>query len=195
MIPRVIESMVMPGGWHFTQDGDTITAQTYAELTSNVTNYRAERRIAIGDVRQDIAKFVCERWPQQCQAAPVANILSQNDGSAAPRTKFLDEISNWANSLAEKVLKYVYPNQATSRASRCVQCKYQKQWEASGCQECSKHVKRLLGILRGGRRTGLDDKLTGCGALGLCTKTAVWLDAEFLPSKEKAPSICWMHEE
>lgn len=189
---RVIEAMVMPGGWHFIQDGDKITAETYKELITAVLQYRAERRIAIGNVQVDVDNFICGKYPDQCQASHSPAVIFALNQAKTQSKRLVDSINEWANDLSEKSLKYAYPGDAEQRANICLNCPHQKSWEGE-CAPCGKNTNHLLAILRGGRDLrGHFQKLKGCGALKMCTRTAVWLDKDFLPATETAPDGCWL---
>lgn len=186
----------MPNGWHYMQDGDTIRGDTYRDLLAKVINYRAERRIAIGNAQVDVDDFICKAYPHQCHTYTNAEVIASVQATTAKmgQKRMTDYINEWANSLSEKPLEYVYSGDSEQRAVVCVNCPYQKNWEHE-CAPCAKNTQTILSILRGGRDVPhYHTKLKGCASMKMCTRTAVWLKKEFLPDPANAPEGCWLKQ-
>ena len=53
-MPKPIVGIIPPGGHHYMERDVKITGSSYKNLLENVTNYRAENHISLGDVEGDV---------------------------------------------------------------------------------------------------------------------------------------------
>lgn len=199
---RIIEGMILPGGWHY-KDSTGYRIPYTGELPNPkavvdaILHYRLENGLPAGNPEQDMEAYVCSAFPRWCAGeADRSNTFMDNTvASSRPSTlRFVDIISLWANSLYGTAgkLSLVPLREAEQRAEICKGCPQNTIWENS-CPPCVQSAQRLLSIIRQGKDVQQLNELHGCKCHGFCTRTAVHLEREHLPPvANDAPSACWL---
>jgi hypothetical protein len=60
----VMTGVIMPGGYHFEENGKTIVedAISYDDLIDQLGRYRAANGQPLGDVQYDVDKYICSKY-------------------------------------------------------------------------------------------------------------------------------------
>ncbi len=193
----VITSVVMPTGWHKPESGlpEPIRANTFDELIDAVTKYRVDNGVPVGDVLDDIEKYICEKYPHMChniRGAIVQVHVKHPPKIVNDRQLFFDRIVQWMQSKirSHSIDKLELEPIARQRASICAKCPFNQPW-STGCGVCADTVNRLGGMLRIGRDVAGGRKLKGCQVLGHENRSAVWLRLNEIENSDQLPSHCW----
>lgn len=179
--------MVMPGGWHYIQNGFKIEAtDSFDQLIEHVTDYRVQNKLPIGDVVKDVTEWICTTFPRQCNIVNTEHPgpIVQNDTQA-----YLDAITQWANIKSKGNPKLVDAPTAERRAYTCAHCPNNKDWDKQGCKSCLINMSRLMTLLRQGKEVPTSHQLGGCTQLNHDNRTAVWLEEN--NTAENLPGHCW----
>jgi hypothetical protein len=184
---NLIKSMIMPGGWHYEQNGFTITAEySFDQLVENVTHYRIQNGIDVGDVLKDVTEWICTNFPRQC------NIINSDFGSAPISNDTqanLDAITQWAHIKAKSNPRLVDSTIAEQRAYKCFHCPQNKVWAKTGCQSCIGNMQRLMISIRQNKDVSYGADLGGCNMLKHDNRTAVWIEDN--NTIDNLPGHCW----
>lgn len=202
---RVIDSMVMPGGWAYEQPLDSgqkqrIEARTYAELIERVLLFRQQHIELVPSgtatkelVESDLLMWICTRYPTQCTGArnelPKPTV-EQKPGYIRPTNR----VENWLKTLAQHELEWLDQATAAKRTRTCIQCPLNQNW-ATNCGSCNQNIRTRSLLLRGSRRTGFESQLRHCLAYGWLLEVAVWLkDGYAGEPRRKPPGECWQRQ-
>ena len=198
---RVIESIVMPGGWHKPEKdrlgrdlSSPIRADTYQQLIQAVIKFRADNIIPIGDVESEIEAFICANFPHMCHAIPGAQVTVTITGLPTAHAKSLtDDMLQWLDSKIENhsLESLELRGEAQRRAEICLHCPFNVRWN-SGCGACSEATNRMSMILRAGNDVPHGNKLTACQILRHENRAAVWMRREILGNSPELPGNCWV---
>ena len=195
---NVIESMVMPGGWHKPEKDrlgrdmpEPIRAPTYQGLIDAVIKFRADNVIPIGDVRAEVDQYICTTFPRMChQFEGVARIEIQHSVSPI-RTLTDDMIQTMDRQLQDHSTEELELKQeAQRRADICAGCRYNVRWN-SNCGSCVEAVNRMSAILRAGNAVVHERELRACQILRHENRSAVWLRMEKIGKSPDLPGYCW----
>lgn len=204
-IRTVVESIVMPRGWHKPEKDrrgvdlpEPIRASSYVDLIAAVTKYRVDNEIALGDVKREINDYICDNWPHMCHEFPADQVTisyQQTAGDVPPKT-LTEEVLTWmseatTNHAADDL---VLPEEARRRAEICSTCPKNKKLPSS-CSSCIEAVDRMSVVLRNGKSTPKDKKLGVCTVLSHENRAAVWLRKDKLRTSDQLPSHCWLHKD
>jgi GH24 family phage-related lysozyme (muramidase) len=194
---EVIQSIVMPGGWHKPEKDrlgrdmpEPIRADTYKELIEAVVKFRADNMIPIGNVREEVNEYICSSYPHMCHGVPGAEVtITVTQGTVQSLT---DEMIQWLDRQVEnhspETLELA--EEAQRRAAICKMCPYNIQWN-SGCGSCSDAVNRLSTILRVGKTLSNASQLRACQILKHENRAAVWLRLDKIGNSPELPGECW----
>ena len=195
---RVIEAVVMPGGWHKPEKNrlgqdmpQPVRADTYKMLVQAVIKFRADNIIPIGDVESDVEEYICSNFPHMCHNVPGASVtvtVTRGPSQAQTRT---DRMLQWLDGQISdhSAEKLVLRSEAQRRADICRKCPYNVRWN-EGCGTCAEAVNRLSTILRSGNDTPHGKDLKCCQVLNHENRAAVWLP---LSSHDpNLPGRCWV---
>jgi hypothetical protein len=191
-MPRVIQGMVPPGGYHYI-DGDVkIVGYTYRNLIDNVTSYRAENHLPINDVEGDITNYICGNWPHFCHGVDMVTVTS-----IKPPTRqgdLMNDISTWARNIlhSTKQNQLVSDELAEQRAKICRQCPNNVNWRG-GCSSCIAATDRICASIRNARDTKSSQVLGGCKLLRHDNRTAIFFDKDNLSESNDLPEFCWLN--
>jgi hypothetical protein len=199
---RVIEGIVMPGGWHKPEVDragrplpQPIRAGTFDELVVAVTKFRADNLIPIGNVVQDCEDYICTNFPSSCIRVKGASVqVTMTRGPAAtPTQRLTDDMLQWMDKVLDKHEsdRLILPNEAKSRAEVCRKCPLNKQWNIS-CGSCTEQVGRLGTAIRLGHDTPWGKKLYACTAARFECRSAVWLRHPLEVKPDGLPGHCWL---
>ncbi len=99
-----------------------ITGSSYKNLLENVTNYRAENHISLGDVEGDVTNYICGNWPHFCHGVDMVVVTSVT--SPTGRSELMNDISTWARNIlhSNERTQLVSDDLAEQRAKICRQC-------------------------------------------------------------------------
>jgi len=196
---EVIQSLVMPGGWHKPEKDrlgrdmpEPIRADTYKELIEAVIKFRADNTIPIGDVRAEVNEYICTSWPHMCHGVPGAEVtVTVSHGSSVQ--SLTDRMIQWLDRQVENHSPETLElnEEAQRRADICRMCAYNVHWN-SGCGSCSDAVNRMSTILRVGKALPHSERLRACQILGQENRAAVWLRREKLGNSPELPDHCWV---
>jgi hypothetical protein len=195
---RVVESVVMPGGWHkpekdrLGRDGIIIRGDTYQGLLAAVLKFRADNLIPVGDVEAEVEAWLCEAYPHMCHRVPGATVSVSFVRQPSSLQLITDKVLQW---LAGRIVdhtgqKLELRSEAQRRAGICEGCKYNVRWNSS-CSSCAEAVNRMSTILRFGHDVHNGEKLKACQILEHENRAAVWLKSENVGSTPDLPQHCW----
>lgn len=178
----------MPGGWHYIINGVKITSDTsFDDLVYQVIEYKVNNKIPVGNVVEEVTKWICESYPRQC------NILNEENGSGPivqnDTQAYLDSLTIWGQIKMKENSKLVESPVAEERAYKCAHCPNNRFWDKQGCKSCLENMKRIFGLLRNTKEVSCHAQLGGCTALTHDNRTAVWLEEN--NTAENLPSHCW----
>ena len=195
---KVIESLIMPGGWHKPEKDrldrdmpEPIRAHTYKQLIEAVTKFRADNVIPIGDVQADVDTYICTNFPRMChQLSGVTRIGIKQ--SISPMRTLTDKM---IQTMDQQIQDHSPENlelkqEAQRRADICASCKFNTRWN-SNCGSCVEAVNRMSGILRAGNFTSKDRTLRACQILKHENRSAVWLRLDKIGQSPDLPGYCW----
>lgn len=192
---RVNTGKIPPGGWHFeVAPGLKITGETYEKLLDRVFEYRIRGGRPIGNIRDEVDKYYCSRWPEACVREPSDYGFSSVRNLDPMSTR----VSRHATMLAQKQnsggFDLVNQDVAERRASVCADCPMNVVWK-TGCSSCSSALSRLLISLRRLRNTQKDSKLMACKVCGHDNQTEVHLPEDIVKASDEElkelPENCW----
>ena len=202
MSHQVIESIVMPGGWHKPEKDrlgrdmpEPIRAATYQDLVEAVTKFRADNLIPIGDVKTEIDEYICLTYPHMCHSIVGAEVvvkISHGPRSAIAAKTLTDEM---IQTMDRQLTNYSSENlelrqEAQRRADICRKCQFNVRWNSS-CGSCLEAVNRMSTILRGGQDVAHSRELRACQILKHENRSAVWLRLDGVASNPDLPQHCW----
>lgn len=196
---RVIQGVIMPGGWHYLQNHNGVQirleAASHLELLSAVQLWRSQNGVMIGDVEKDVEQYICNNFPRQCRIGSQATPIPQIYGVA--HNRFIDRIMQWIMKIRgnPKAQTFVPKEIANKRADICASCSENIEW-ANSCGSCVSNAKALLGLIRQGRDTDTPywPRLKGCMKNGWDNRTSIWLSKEAL-ADQGSPDNCWMRKD
>lgn len=178
---------IMPEGWHYIINGHRVTSDiSWEDLVHRVIDYCIQNGFPVGDIENEMTKWVCETYPHQC------SIINPNFDAPAvinDTQAYLDTITTWAHIKSKINGKLVDTQIASQRAAICEQCLNNKIWAKTGCQSCIANMQRLLVSIRQNKDTIQGADLGGCTMLKHDNRTAVWLDDN--NTTENLPGHCW----
>lgn len=199
---QVIESIVMPGGWHKPEKDrlgrdmpEPIRAATYRALIDAVAKFRADNMIPIGDVKTEIDNYICLTFPHMCHSiigAEVTIQISHGPRSVATAKTLTDEM---IQTMDQQLTNHSSENlelrqEAQRRADICRRCQFNAKWNNS-CGSCVEAVNRLSTILRAGQDVTHSRDLKACQILKHENRSAVWLRLDGIASNPNLPQHCW----
>ena len=202
---RVIEGLVMPGGWGYQQPLDSgqeqrIEGRTYHELIERVLLFRLQHIELVPShsatreqVQSDLMMWICARYPTNCTGTKgelPQPTVQPNPSYVRPTGR----IEEWFKTLATHELEWMDQATATKRARICMGCHLNQRWETN-CGACNTNVRTRSLLLRGSHKTGFEPQLRSCLAYGWLNEVAVWLKDGFAAqSRRKPPPECWQRK-
>ena len=199
---QVIESIVMPGGWHKPEKDrlardmpEPIRASTYRALIEAVIKFRADNIIPIGDVKSEVDEYICLAYPHMCHSivgAEVSIHVTHGPRSPAVSKTLTDEmIQEMDRQLTNHSSENLELRQeAQRRADICRKCQFNVRWNNS-CGSCVEAVNRISTILRSGQDVVHSRELRACQILKHENRSAVWLRIDGRASNPDLPPRCW----
>jgi hypothetical protein len=191
-MPKVIQGMLPPGGYHYI-DGDVkITGRTYENLIENVTSYRAENHISIGDIEGDVINYICGNWPHFCHGVDMVVVTSVKTPTNA--SDLMNDISVWAKNVLHSTKRnnLVSDELAEERAKTCRICPHNINWRG-GCSSCVAATDRICASIRNARDTKSSAVLGGCRVLRHDNRSAIFFDKDNLSVSNDLPDFCWLN--
>jgi len=192
-MPKPIIGIIPPGGHHYMEADVKITGSSYKNLLENVTNYRAENYIPVGDVEGDVTNYICGNWPHFCHGVDMVVVTSIEQPNQ--QTELLTDITVWAkNTLTtNKRIDFVTDELAEARAKVCAKCPKNIKWR-SGCQSCITATDRLSVSIRQARETKTSRSLGGCSIMRHDNRSAVFFDKNNFNKPQNLPAKCWLNQ-
>lgn len=197
---RVIQSIVMPGGWHKPEKDrsgrdlpEPVRADTYKDLIAAVAKFRADNVIPIGDVEADVENYICQNFPHMCHNVPGAEVtVTISTGNKSAFQTLTDRTIQWLDEKIDNhsIDKLVLAPEAKRRADICAKCKFNQRWN-SNCGACFEAITRMSSVLRYGNDVPNGKDLYSCQILGHENRSAVWLKASELKTSHDLPQPCW----
>ena len=169
-----------------------ITGSSYKNLLENVTNYRAENHISLGDVEGDVTNYICGNWPHFCHGVDMVVVTSVT--SPTGRSELMNDISTWARNIlhSNERTQLVSDDLAEQRAKICRQCPNNVNWRG-GCSSCIAATDRICASIRNARDTKSSQVLCGCKLLRHDNRTAIFIDKDKLSESNDLPEFCWLN--
>lgn len=191
-MPKPIEGLIPPGGHHYMEGDVKITGSSYKNLLDNVTNYRAENHIPVGDVEGDVTNYICGNWPHFCHGVDMVVVTSVT--SPTGRSELMNDISTWARNIlhSNERTQLVSDDLAEQRAKICRQCPNNINWRG-GCSSCVAATDRICASIRNARDTKSSQVLGGCKLLRHDNRTAIFFDKDKLSESNDLPEFCWLN--
>lgn len=184
-------------GWRYMQEHlgrlwripETGSAPTGAKLVEMVVAFRAAAGLPPGDAVADVADYIKKASP--------LNDRFKGRVIGAPRvreiTPLIYDLRQWVDNVASAKPRFVFADEAQSRALVCLKCPQNVRWEVGGCGACNTEVHNRSYLLRKGKETQGEEALLGCRLHRVHLPAAVHLDRDFLPTKlAGAPAPCWL---
>jgi hypothetical protein len=196
---EVIESVVMPGGWHKPEKDrlgrdmpQPIRADTYQKLIEAVIQFRVDNVIPIGDVRRDVNDYICSNFPHMCHPVTGAVVQVSIDHHPTGTKTLTDNMIQWLDgAITNHSSEHLEMSlEAQRRAEICIKCRFNTQWNSS-CGSCLEAVNRMSSIIRMGNDTPRGHKLKACQILQHENRSAVWLRRERINQSLDLPAHCW----
>lgn len=160
------------------------------DLLFKIAQKRAELKIPVGDVRQELTDYICGQWPHYCVGLPGP---ARKPGDIQPpqgKTAFDALVATLVRWLRTPCRELVPQEEAERRAKICSECPLQVSVKAP-CGPCAISNKRSFYLVRQGRATKLDIRLKICGRLSQDNQTAVHLPLGHISSQASLPDHCW----
>ena len=197
----VIESMVMPGGWHKPEKDrlgrdmpEPIRAPTYRALIDAVIKFRADNVIPIGDVKAEIDQYICTTFPRMCHQFEGVSRIDIKSEPSPIRTLTDDMIQTMDAQLQDHSIEELELKQeAQRRANICADCQYNVRWN-SNCGSCVEAVNRMSAMLRAGNSLPRERELRACQILRHENRSAVWLRMDKIKKNPDVPGFCWARQ-
>jgi hypothetical protein len=191
-MPKPIEGLIPPGGHHYMESDFRITGSSYKNLLDNVTSYRAENHIPVGDVEGDVTNYICGNWPHFCHGVDMVVVTSVSSQTASG--DLMQDIGTWARNIlhSNKRINLVSDELAEERAKICRQCPNNVNWRG-GCSSCIAATDRICASIRNARDTKSSAVLGGCRMLRHDNRTAIFFDKETLSASNDLPDFCWLN--
>jgi hypothetical protein len=191
-MPKPIEGIIPPHGFHYIESDVNITGSSYKNLLQNVTNYRAENHLPVGDVEGDVTNYICGNWPHFCHGVDMVVITSIN--TPTNTTDLMNDISTWAKNIlhSKERINLVSDELAEERAKICRQCPNNANWRG-GCSSCIASTDRICASIRNARDTKSSAVLGGCKALRHDNRSAIFFDKDNLSVSNDLPDFCWLN--
>ncbi len=198
-VQEVIESIVMPGGWHKPEKDrlgrdmpEPIRAETYQKLLQAVTRFRVDNVIPIGDVRRDVNEYICSNFPHMCHPIAGAQVDVSIEQHPVGTKTLTDQMIQWMDGAmvnhSQEFLELSM--EAQRRADICLKCRFNTRWNSS-CGSCLDAVNRMSTVLRMGNDVPRGHKLKACQLLHHENRSAVWLKRERINKSLDLPNNCW----
>lgn len=198
---NVIESMIMPGGWHKPEKDrlgrdmpEPIRAPTYRALIEAVIKFRADNVIPIGDVKAEVDEYICKTFPRSCHHFEGVSRIEVSSEVSHARTLTDDMIQTMDAQLQDHSIEELELKQeAQRRASICASCQYNVRWN-SNCGSCVEAVNRMSAMLRAGNSLPRERDLRACQILRHENRSAVWLRMDKIKKNPDVPGFCWARQ-
>lgn len=203
---RVIEGLVMPGGWHYEQPLDSgqkqrIEGRTYRELLERILLFRLQHIELISSgtatkeqVQLDVTAWICSRWPTTC-TGPRGDFPFKPVEAVRLYSNPTNAIEDWFKTLSKHELDWLDQATANRRARICMQCPLNQRWETN-CGACNTNVRTRSLLLRGSHKSGFENQLKACLAYGWLNEVAIWLRDGFVSQpRRNPPADCWKAKE
>lgn len=202
---RVIEGLVMPGGWHFEQELDSgqhqrIEGRTYRELVERVLMFRLQHIELVPSgtstkerVESDLLVWICSRFPTTC-TGPRGELPQATVKAQPAYTRPTNRIEDWIKTLSGQDLEWIDQASATRRARICMGCHLNQRWE-TGCGPCNTNIRSRSLLIRGSHKTGFENQLRACLSYGFLLEVAVWLKDTYAQPRRTPPPECWKRKE
>ena len=196
---EVIESVVMPGGWHKPEKNragidmpEPIRADTYKQLIEAVIKFRADNVIPIGDAKADVDEYICSNFSHMCHPELPYTVEVHVDNKSNEIKTLTDHMLQWLDRTIDhhSIDNLEMRTEALRRADICLGCRYNTKWN-SNCGSCSEAVGRMSNILRLGNDVPNGQKLRACQILKHENRAAVWLKKEKIMRSNDVPNYCW----
>jgi len=191
-----------PTGWHFpAADGVILRAPTYELLEKAVFEWRLQNSIPPGDIRADIDRYFCTRWPENCQLE--AKDTELPPGVTADEDRLADRVLRWVAGMIDprRMPQGGWPlaplKTAAEREAACSACHRNTSWE-SNCGGCDRSVQAASSRIRNNRPNAHPHSVRACSLFGWDNASACHLKEDALGvtaddvKREMAPAACWM---
>jgi hypothetical protein len=200
---RVIDSMVMPGGWHYEQPLESgqrqrIEGRTYSELVQRTLLFRLQHieLVPTGtaiqqQVESDMMMWICSHYPTACTGT--RGELPKPTVQPQLYTNPINRVEEWFKRLSGQQLEWIDAATAAKRAKTCIACHMNQNWQTN-CGACNTNIRTRSLLLRGSHKTGFEDQLRSCLAYGWLLEVAVWLKDGRPIARRKAPPTCWQRK-
>lgn len=193
---KVNTGVIPPNGWHFPVTAQNILrADSLELLVDQVFTYRLRNGIKPGNVRADIDRYYCARWPSFCVREPIDYGIPNAPGSSEKLDKRVAQgAAILMHAMPQGGYKLVNSDEAERRASICAQCPRNKNWKVS-CSSCNSSLVQVLQQIKSLRATKLDVRLFACEVTGRDNGVEVHLPNDIVAATQEEipllPPGCW----
>lgn len=194
---RVIQGMVMPGGWHYPigHNLPNITANTFKELVQALLDYRSANQLPLGKPVEDIEAYICGRFPNFCHDVAGATVVVEMSGPVmtTESQSLVDNMVAWYESIMVNLSTedIVLSSEAQRRAAICERCPLNVKWKTN-CGTCNDNMDRLANNARFNQTLARDRRLKACGCLKHDNRAAVWMKDHKLRKSPDVHPNCWV---
>jgi hypothetical protein len=192
----IITSLTPVSGWHYLQTWDGGVQRIPPEgeapdemsLVRQVTLFRVNQQMEVGDVESDVADYIKFISP--------ANIRLNGAKPSSVTHGFrplITRIQAWLAELIPQRPRRVRDEVAQARGLICLACPQHIKWQTE-CDPCNGAIEYHGRVLRQKAAFPLDKQLTGgCRLHNFLCSAAIFLNLESLPARSpEAPPQCWL---
>jgi hypothetical protein len=195
----LITSVMPTGGWCFPQPLNNGGEQrippkgcagTFEALCHQITTFRANNHIDIGDVESEASAYI-RRVSPISDKYPGREFKGHSEAPEKRKGVFY-RVRDWIRSVEPKRPKLILEEEAKERAEICHGCRQNVEWKGA-CIPCHKDVSSRGQNLRQRPSSPFADKLKACRCHNFYLPASVFIDRDFLgPRNPNAPTECWM---
>lgn len=193
---RVNPGIIPPNGWHYPVDnGQTLRTDSLDALVDALFAYRLRNNQPPSNVKADIDRYFCAKWPSFCQLDPT-DYGKPNEPGAGERLdrRVARTITQLLHASPRGGYPFVNSDVALERAKCCETCPRNKTWKVT-CGSCNANMLSAIAQLKNLRTTQKDGSLRACEVTGRELTSDVHLpDVVTAPTQEEArllPPQCW----
>lgn len=171
-------------------------AGTDAELVKQVTFFRVNAGIDVGNVEAEIAAYIRRESPinNRFPGREYPEDIPEPKEKAVHKRPVIERIRDWLRDVSAKRPRLILEDDADVRMEVCAKCHQNIKWK-TGCHPCVEAVDaRAMNVRQRPSYKG-DKKLGACRLHDLHLPTAVFIDRDNLPEvNPSAPEECWMRK-
>src|SRR5688572_8545784 len=137
-----IQQRLPYGGHQYPENGHIIRGDTFKELVNNVSAYRVNNHIPIGNPEQDVLFHYAKHWPWMVKEDREAVEVKEDSAYA--------EYREWVEfTWRHPITRIITPKQASDRWKVCETCPYNQKRDWKETKESTELARRAFLLRRG----------------------------------------------